>query len=145
MTTMKEMRNFVASEDSECIIPESFYDRTNKRFIPGFEAVHRYIEGVNTQFRNILDSMRHPEMIRMALDVSKIDGEDVAVPVPSGYEYVCARYKHPDTPQTERNDLRKVIAAYKIADGYVQLQRALDKGDLARINRILNGQKGARA
>lgn len=143
MTTMKEVRNF-ASQPCE-LVYHSLYDRVRGEFYPGPDAVERYVAGVNAQVQQIMGTMRYPEMIRMALQVTEEDGEQTIVPVLSGYEYVCARSKHPETTQTERNELKKVMAVYRLADRYSQLMTALDKRDMARINRILNGQRVVRS
>lgn len=142
MTTLKQLRRMANSPDCEGVF---FYDGPRKIFIPDMSDADRYTARVNGEIQRIVGTMRHPEMLRMALDLTvQEDGSILLTPKDDGFEYVQARIKHHDTTEAERSDLRKVVSAYKLADDHRQLMTALDKRDYRRINRILNG-KGVRA
>ena len=143
MTTMKQLRKAVNATDDEIL--DSSLRPSQAGFCPSMDMVYNYVNGLNSQFDRIVKSMRHPEMVRMAIDFERIDGENVGRTNPTGYEYVCRRLKHPDTVPAERRDLEKVVKAYKLIMEYRALDKAIESGDFNRINRIVGNTRGVRA
>lgn len=143
MTTMKQLRNMVSATDDGVL--NASLRPSQVGFCPSESLVHRYIRGLNEAFDRIVKSMRHPEMVRMAVDLDIIDGIAVGAANPIGYEYVCRRLRHPDTLPAEKRDLEKVVRAYKLIMEYRALDKAVETGDLNRINRIVGNTRGTRA
>ena len=143
MTTMKQLRKAVNATDDEIL--DVSIRPSQVGFCPSEALIHKYVKGLNDAFDRIIRSMRHPEMVRMAVDIENIDGQAVGTANPVGYEYVCKRLKHPDTVPSERRDLEKVVKAYKLIMEYRSLDQAIESGDINRINRIVGNTRGVRA
>ena len=143
MTTMKQLRKAVNATDDEIL--DVSIRPSQVGFCPSEALIHKYVKGLNDAFDRIIKSMRYPEMVRMAVDIENIDGQAVGTANPSGYEYVCKRLKHPDTVQSEKRDLEKVVKAYKLIMEYRSLDQAIESGDINRINRIVGNTRGVRA
>lgn len=143
MTTLKQIRRIANSRDGDQA--GFFYDGPRHVFMPDYGDLRRYADRVNSELQRIVGTMRYPHMLHMALDLNHDDdGSIVVIPRQEGYEYVVARIRHPETTESERSDLRKVVSVYRLAEDQRQLEIALDKGDYRRVNRILGG-KGVRA
>ena len=77
MTTLKQLRRMANSPDCEGAF---FYDGPRKIFIPDMSDADRYTARVNGEIQRIVGTMRHPEMLRLALHLTVQEHVSILLP-----------------------------------------------------------------
>ena len=146
MVSFKQMRNLARGSEEDV---KAFLDprhRSETGFVPSFDDVKRWLEDCQREIDYLMGSMEEPSMVSMAVISERPirDFESIRLNE-QGYDYVNARIKSAETPERERNDLRKVRRVYQIVRDVREAKAALENSDVTKLNRILNRRKGVSA
>ena len=148
MVSMKSLRQSIrqAEADGEPVQVDRFPGKRSKvGFLPSDEQFQSYRERSNDKINRIIRSMENPEMVRLAVDFEDVGMDRLCSPNPQGYDYVVKRLKDPVTPNREKSELRKVQDVYRLLIEYEDLLSAMERYDLPKVNRIINGGRAVRS
>lgn len=144
MVSQKQLRNIIAGPDSGIVAFTATESRAKDGFVPSEEDVARWFDSVRREMARIESSMTNPATLSMAVVRTETErGCDLSVDS-KGFDYVVRRSKHPDTPESERRELRKVITYCNLIESVEAATRYATKGDWVRFNKVMN-TKGVRA
>lgn len=146
MVSLKQMRRMANATDDELEAIMASQNRAAEGFAPPNHIVTQWFQETNDEIGRVIDKMDYPEMVSLVLyidnDTPGLDGLKLNH---RGFDYVNARLKHPDTPESERNDLRRVRRVYQLVSAVLEARDAIDSGDSKRLNRIISRRAGVRA
>ena len=145
MVSKKQLRNIIAGPEEGIEEFVEIESKARRGFEPSQRDIERWVESVESEMDRIHGSMVNPAMLRMALDFTETeDGGRIVAVRPSGLDYVLTRSKHPETPEGERSELKRVICYCGLVEAVEAAARCIEKGDWVRLNRIM-ASKGVRA
>ena len=112
---------------------------TGTRMDPRIDAalVEKYNSRVRTAIDRALECMESKHLV-----FNVVDGyPDVLRTSPEGYEYICKRIKHPDTPNRERRDLLQAKRIYELFSEMRRVSELIECGDERKAIKIMSGRR----
>lgn len=144
MVSQKQLRNIIAGPDSGIVAFTATESRAKDGFVPSEEDVKGWFASVKGEMARIEASMDNPASLAMAVVWTCTEGNsDVSVDS-KGFDYVVRRSKHPDTSESERRELRKVIDYCNLISAVDSATRYAQKGDWVKLNKVMNSKGGRR-